>query len=145
MRPRSVLLSGGALFLLAAAVVVGLQARSSAQRVQAELLTAKGLLGQAGSPAGGELRARLALVDEAGRAVASARGRLEGWPLHPLRAVPFAGRDRGVATAVTVTAGETVSATRSVVAGLEPLERGRLSAGALRGAATAMLGLSDVV
>ena len=145
MRPRSVVLYGGTLLVLAAAVVVGLQARSSALRAQQELLAAKALLAQAGSPAAGELKARLALVDQAGRAAASAHGRLEGWPLRPLRRVPLAGRDLKVAAAVATSAGETVAATRAVVAGLEPLERGRLSAEALTTASAAMLELSRVV
>jgi hypothetical protein len=88
------------------------------------------------------VKARLALVDQAGTSVAGAKAALRRWPLGTLGALPLAGRDLRVASAVTDAAGGTVTATRTLlVTGLGPMERGP-DARNLDRAATALTGLA---
>ena len=108
--------------VLAGGAAVTWQAMGQAKLVEEDLTTARALLARAGGFESGELKERLALVDQAERHTLSAQQRLGRWPLRQLGALPLVGRDVRVAKAVAASATGTVRATRRVVTALQPVQ-----------------------
>ena len=131
--------------VLAGGAAVTWQAMGQAKLVEEDLTTARSLLARAGGFESGELKERLALVDQAERHTLSAQQRLGRWPLRQLGALPLVGRDVRVAKAVAASATGTVRATRRVVTALQPVQTHPPTRDSIQKAADALLGLHDTL
>ena len=119
---RRLLILGLFCLVLAGGAAVTWQAMGQAKLVEEDLTTARALLTRAGGFESGKLKDRLVLINKAEAHTLAAQQRLHRWPLRLLGALPLAGRDVRVASAVTSSATGTVRATRKVVTALQPLQ-----------------------
>ena len=127
--------------VLAGGAAVTWQAMGQAKLVEDDLTTARALLSRAGGFESGKLTDRLVLIKQAEAHTLAARQRLGGWPLRLLGALPLAGRDVRVASAVTTSATGTVRATRKVVTALQPVQTKPPTQTSITRAADALLAL----
>jgi hypothetical protein len=138
---RRLLILGLFCLVLAGGAAVTWQAMGQAKLVEEDLTTARALLTRAGGFESGKLKDRLVLIDKAEAHTLAAQQRLQRWPLRLSGALPLAGRDVRVASAVTSSATGTVRATRMVVTALQPLQTKPPTGASIQKAAAALLGL----
>jgi hypothetical protein len=138
---RRLLILGLFCLVLAGGAAVTWQAMGQAKLVEEDLTTARALLTRAGGFESGKLKDRLVLIDKAEAHTLAAQQRLQRWPLRLSGALPLAGRDVRVASAVTSSATGTVRATRKVVTALQPLQTKPPTQASIQKAAAALLGL----
>jgi hypothetical protein len=136
------LLSG---LVVTGAVLATWQAWNQALLVQNDLVAARALLAGAGGFQAGELKERLALIDQAEARAASAEARLRRPPLRQLGVLPLLGRDVRVAAAVTASARHTVDGTRRLVKAVQPLQTSPPTEATIKKAAAAVLDLGNTL
>lgn len=119
----------------------GYLAAGQAARVQGELTASREPLERASGLGATPLPERLALLDQAAIHARVARLELRRGPLRVLALAPVVGRDVRVARAVADAAAETIQASRLVAKAVEPLQRRPPTAGVIRQASSALLGL----
>jgi hypothetical protein len=119
-------------------VVTG-YAASEAAAVKRDLTSARHLLARASSGSSdAKLSDRIALLDRSALLTRHAYSRARGFPLGPLGAIPYLGRDFRVAGVMARTADEAVRAARGAVTSVAELEGSSPDAAKLQGAVRAL-------